>query len=360
MNRTDPIWIRIQIKKIAWITGIWMLIAMGQFFYEYAVYAQHDFMPENFKFQTWFWLNLMRAFLAGFFGGSITVIFFEKWIRTMPYINALFSVFIVYSTVFLLVSFVGYTYLFRLNQEGNLSYTDRWLQDFIMSPEFVKNFIFWFLAIMMTTAGLQVNDKYGPGVLKKVLIGTYFKPKREERIFMFIDLRNSTFIAERLGETAYFNFLKEIIEDITSPILYTRGEIYQYVGDEVVISWQLIKGKATTDCIHCYYEIQKVMSRKRPEFIEKYGVAPEFKAGLHYGHVLAGEIGVIKRDITYTGDILNTASRIQNKCNELGVDLLLSKQLLDKLSLAPHQYEPKRMGEIELRGKSERVVLYTL
>jgi len=360
MNKTDPIWLRIQFKKIAWITGIWVLISMAQFFYEYAVYAQNDFIPENFDFNTWFLINFIRTVIAGIVGGSITVFFFEKWFRTMPYFKAFISVFVVYALVFFCVSFFGYTLLFLQNQEGVLAHTDGWATDFVMSPEFVKNFIFWFLAILMTTAGLQVNDKYGPGVLKQVLIGKYFKPQREERIFMFIDLRNSTFIAERLGETAYFNFLKEVIEDITQPILYTRGEIYQYVGDEVVISWQMVKGKSTAECIRCYFEIQKVMVRKRPEYQEKYGLMPEFKAGLHYGHVLAGEIGVIKRDITYTGDILNTASRIQNKCNELGVDILLSKKLLDKLSLAPHQYNPKRMGEIELRGKSERVVLYTL
>jgi adenylate cyclase len=360
MNKTDPVWLRIQLNKVAWITGIWMLISMGQFFYEYAVYAQHDFIPQNFNFQTWFWLSLVRTFIAGVVGGSITVFFFEKWFRIMPYFKAFFSVLAIYSAVFLIVSYFAYSLLFRHNLEGSLTYTSSWANDFILSAEFIKNFIFWFLAIMMTTTGLQVNDKYGPGVLKQVLIGKYFKPRREERIFMFLDLRSSTFIAERLGEAAYFSFLKEVIEDITRPILYTRGEIYQYVGDEVVISWLLHKGKATTDCIHCYFEIQKVMSRKRPEYEEKYGLAPEFKAGLHYGHVLAGEIGVIKRDITYTGDTLNTASRIQNKCNELEVDILLSKQLLDKLSLAPHQYHPKRMGEIELRGKSEKVVLYTI
>jgi len=360
MNKSDPIWLRIQLNKIAWITGIWVLISMGQFFYEYAIYVQNDFIPPNFDFKTWLLVALLRTIIAGLAGGSITVFFFEKWFRTMPYFKAFSSVLVVYTVIFLVVSFFGYSLLYNQTEAGVFMRTDDWLVDFISNPNLIKNFVFWFVAIMLTSAGLQINDKYGPGVLKNVLVGKYFRPHREERIFMFLDLRNSTYIAERLGETAYFNFLKEVIEDITRPILYTRGEIYQYVGDEVVISWHLRHGKVTADCIRCYFEIKTVMSRKRPEYEDKYGLAPEYKAGLHYGHVLAGEIGVIKRDITYTGDVLNTASRIQNKCNELGVDLLLSQQLLDKLSLAPHEYQPQRMGEIELRGKAEKVVLYTL
>lgn len=337
-----------------------MLFSMGQFFYEYAVYVQHDFLPINFSFDKWLLANLLRTFIAGLIGGTVTVFFFEKWFRTMPYFKAFFSVLIAYSLVFFVVSYVAYSVIYANSQGGSLFQTRSWAGDFIQSAEFAKNFIFWFLAIMMTSAGLQVNDKYGPGILKQVLMGKYFKPQREERIFMFLDLRNSTTIAERLGEANYFRFLKEIIEDVTQPILYTRGEIYQYVGDEIVISWHLKRGKVTAECLRCYFEIQEVMRRKRPEYLAKYLVEPEFKAGLHYGHVLAGEIGVIKRDITYTGDVLNTASRIQNKCNELGVNLLMSKQLLDKLSLAPHQYHPKRVGEIDLRGKSEKVILYTI
>ena len=79
-----------------------------------------------------------------------------------------------------------------------------------------------------------------------------------------------------------------------------------------------------------------------------------------YGYVMAGEIGVVKRDIAFSGDVLNTAARIQQKCNELGVKILLSNYLLDKLNLPPHTYEPKKIGDMELRGKKEKVMLYTL
>ena len=205
MNKSDPVWMRIQINKIIWIVGIWMLVSIGQFFYEYAVFAEHNFLPRDFNFSNWFWVSLIRMFAASIICAGIVVVFFEKWFRTMPFFKAFLSVLSAYTLVFLVVSFVGYSLFIGHNHKYASQYMNGWSGEFIYSAVFLKNYIFWFIAVIMTTAGLQVNDKYGPGVLKHVLIGKYFKPYREERIFMFIDLRNSTFIAERLGERAYFN-----------------------------------------------------------------------------------------------------------------------------------------------------------
>ncbi len=207
---------------------------------------------------------------------------------------------------------------------------------------------------------LLVNDKYGPGVFLEFLLGKYFHPKREKRIFMFLDLRSSTTIAEKLGEEQYFSFLNDVFKYATDGILNTMGEIYQYVGDEIVISWKMEKGMKDANCIKCFFEIQSILKQKGSYFKAKYGITPEFKAGLHYGYVMAGEIGVVKRDIAFSGDVLNTTARIQSKCNELGVNILLSKYLIDHLNLSPDTYLPKKMGDIFLRGKEQKVVLYTV
>lgn len=79
---------------------------------------------------------------------------------------------------------------------------------------------------MITLIILQVNDKYEPGVFSSFLLGQYFQLKREERIFMFLDLRSSTTIAEKLGEIRYFNFIKDVFRDVTPSIINSKGEIY--------------------------------------------------------------------------------------------------------------------------------------
>jgi hypothetical protein len=48
-----------------------------------------------------------------------------------------------------------------------------------------------------------LNDQYGNGGIS-YLTGFYHKPRQEMRIFMFLDMRSSTAIAERLGHNNYF------------------------------------------------------------------------------------------------------------------------------------------------------------
>ncbi len=228
------------------------------------------------------------------------------------------------------------------------------------SPVIIIPFVFWLIVVLGTLIVFLVNDKYGPGVFVKFLQGKYFHPSREERVFMFLDLRSSTTIAETLGEERYFEFLREVVQLSTTSILKHKGEIYQYVGDEIVISWPLPLGVDQSNCINCFFDVQKRLLSHREHFENKYGIQPEFKAGLHFGNVMAGEIGVVKRDIAYSGDVLNTTARIQSKCNELGVDILLSKMLTDRIRSEVNGYITEELGVIELRGKKQKISLCTL
>jgi adenylate cyclase len=75
--------------------------------------------------------------------------------------------------------------------------------------------------------------------------------------------------------------------------------------------------------------------------------------------VTTGEVGLVKRERIYSGDVVNTAARIQNICNDHSVDNLISKDLLDILQL-PKGYEPREIGSIALRGKSQSTSLWTI
>ena len=229
----------------------------------------------------------------------------------------------------------------------------------ILSPSFFINvFLFGFL-VSCTQFMLQVSDKFGPGILWKFLIGKYYRPRQEERIFMFLDLRSSTTIAEKLSSKKFFDLLKDVFQDITEPILNSQGEIYQYVGDEVVITWPVDQGLAGNNCLLCFFRIQHALEQKEKYYIEKYDVLPSFKAGLHIGEATVGEIGVIKKDIVYSGDVLNTASRIQGECNNQNVNILLSSDLLERMQLNG-AYKQIALGEFPLKGKKERTTLYAI
>jgi class 3 adenylate cyclase len=179
------------------------------------------------------------------------------------------------------------------------------------------------------------------------------------RIFMFLDITSSTSIAENLGHIKYFELLNDFFNDLAEPIERNKGEIYQYVGDEVVVSWPFQEGIEKANCLNCFFDIIDTIDYLSVKYLDKYNMIPKFKAGMHYGKVSTGVIGSIKKEIIYTGDVLNTTSRIEGQCNHYEVNLLLSHALVSQLPLQTN-YSTRKLGEINLRGKSSVITLFTV
>lgn len=200
-----------------------------------------------------------------------------------------------------------------------------------------------------------INQRMGKGNLWRFLTGKFHTPRVEERIFMFLDLKSSTTIAEQIGHIKFSQLLQECFNDLSVVEQY-KAEVYQYVGDEAVLTWPVSVGLDDDNCIKTYFAFAELLKRKEAEFKEKYGVAPFFKAGIHLGNVTVTEVGQIKREIAFHGDTMNTTARIQEMCNELKESLLISEKLGSKLAFN-NGFAHKQVGKISLRGKSDGVIL---
>jgi adenylate cyclase len=205
---------------------------------------------------------------------------------------------------------------------------------------------------------VQVNRMVGQDVMMKFLRGRYMRPTEEDRVFMFLDLKGSTTIAERLGPR-YYQLLDDFFHDISRPVMMAGAEIYLYVGDEVVLTWELDRGLRDANCIRVYALINTAVTARADEYRQKYGVAPEYKAGVHCGPVISAQIGDIKREIVYNGDVVNTTSRIQEMCGGLDVDLLVSGDVMRRLDL-PAAYAVDELGPTPIRGKEQQVELFSV
>ena len=205
----------------------------------------------------------------------------------------------------------------------------------------------------------QMNKKFGPGVLVPLLLGKYRNPKEEKRIFMFMDLRSSTTHAENLGHLKYSALIRDSFLDINRVLSKHQAEVYQYVGDEIVVSWPGTERIGRIECIEFFFDCQYTFKLRESYYNETYGFVPEFKAGLHQGIVTAVEVGEIKRDIAYHGDTLNTASRIQSKCNEYKSDLLISDEIEKNINWG-ERFEKRFVGEVSLKGKLSAVNLFSV
>ena len=202
----------------------------------------------------------------------------------------------------------------------------------------------------------EIVDYLGLDIVGNFFSGKYSKPVFENRIFMFLDMKDSTTIAEKIGHKQQHQLISEYYGDMSDAIVLTKGSIYQYVGDEIVVSWKLSEGLKDCNSLHCFFLIEKHITEKAHEYESKYGVVPKFKAGYHCGEVTRGQVGNIKRDLLYIGDVLNATARIQGLCNQLDSSLLISSELKNQLPVNDYLFNPK--GEFELRGRNKHEELF--
>ncbi len=221
------------------------------------------------------------------------------------------------------------------------------------------NTLYLLLFILIASFLWQLKSFFVKGVLINYLIGTYHKPSIEQRIFMFLDLNDATTIAEKLGSKKYSFLLSDFFTDLDSAFTKTKGHVFQYVGDEVVVIWKPKAGLKNNNCLKAYFLAEQILNSRKEYYHNKYKVIPSFKASLHLGQVTITEIGASKKEIAYHGDTINTASRICSMAHTLGENILISKELYDNLNDAAN-YVYKDLGEHSLKGKNEKIHLYSI
>ncbi len=231
-------------------------------------------------------------------------------------------------------------------------------QNELMQPRLLtRKILYWIILFVVTQLYIEINEKYSPGVFIDIIRGKYMQPKIEKRIVMFMDLKDSTPIAEKLGHVENFKFIRDFIYHVSMALIEHDGRIYQYVGDEIVVSWLYTK-KNTKKCMASIIDARKNLQKNSNQFRSSYDIVPEFRVGLHMGDVTVGEIGVIKRDLAMSGDTMNTTARIRSACNELNQKFIMSKDFMENSDLKDWQGES--LGIVDLKGKAVGIELFSI
>ena len=347
---------QLKLKQLKVIIVAWLIMGFLIAVYDHLVLLSNDAygLPEQRSFTFSLVLNVGAALTGALLGGSFLVFFVNVRYQDKPYGYTIIAVSISFILIIALIALIIAIILAPALTPGSILDTMSG-----MASRTFKNIIIWSFIVAITQLFLQVNSKFGQESFWNIIRGKYNTPKEEKRIFMFLDLNSSTAIAEQLGDETYHAFLKDFFADITNPILENKGEIYQYVGDEVVIAWNYEDGKKDLHCLKCFFDMKLHIQKRKEKYLRQYGVIPSFKAGIHCGKVIAGEVGIIKRDITYSGDVLNTTSRILNKCGEFNEEIIASAELLSEVSFIK-DYITRPLGAIKLKGKEKEVLLNAL
>lgn len=329
-----------KLKQLGVIIIAWLIIGFLIAVYDHLVLSTNNSLgpSPDYTFLGSVIRNMFAGLIGALLGGSLLVFYVNVKYQDKSYAYTVLAVIVSFVFIILFINV-----LFRIFS----------VQD---THRLFKNSLSWIVVVSVTQLLLQINSKFGHGTFWNIVRGKYNTPKEERRIFMFLDINSSTTIAEQLGDKRYHEFLKDFFIDITNPILDNKGEIYQYAGDEVIVAWKYEDGIENSMCVQCFFDIKTYINDRKDKYLQRYSVIPTFKAGIHCGKVVAGEVGIIKRDITYSGDVLNTTSRIQGMCKQYDAEVIVSAELINELKLTKG-YVVKALGAIKLKGKEHEMLL---
>lgn len=297
---------------------------------------------------------VLEGMLLGLFYAAISRLTGRDRLRKRPlyqlvFIKAVLDLLALVMVGLLVVAVFEFTHLMPDMSESD--------QQALTSPAFVGSVLLWLLfCTLFVSLILEMRRKLGPHVMTSLLLGHYYKPRNEERVFLFMDLKDSTHITETLGHETYSLFLRECYAELTELILRHQAEVYQYVGDEVVLSWPA-SADNVKHCVELGLKFQKRLVKREPHYTRTFGLAPTFRAGADLGTVTVTEVGEVKTEIAYHGDVLNTAARLLSSCKEVGVLFLISQTLQQQL---PAEVSTTAVGSLELRGKDQPVPSFSV
>lgn len=303
-------------------------------------------------------LRELNVFIFSLIIGYFLVSILRNFKRNLsPGVNLLLKTLLLIGVAIVMNFFIYFTYSLVIKGQPAGDAFQRFVENTFGEKWLLEKMPEWVLLFILTQLALEVNQKYSQGVFLNIMIGKYVQPREENRIIMFIDLKNSTPIAEKLGHKEYFKFIRDVIYCLSAGIAECDGRVYQYVGDEIVAWWpsSTINAKKAVNAI---ISSRKIINSNGEVFKRSYDILPEYKVGVHTGNVTVGQVGLTKKDLVMSGDTINTAARIRSACTELNQKVLVSKEMIELLEMKDWQTES--LGMVDLKGKNDSLELFAL
>ena len=271
-----------------------------------------------------------------------------RWIEQKPLVLTILIKGLIYGTVIIAVELGNLGEMVVVGKVNDPS-TAKAFAPISIVFSFVITFIIMFI--------LQISRLLGGQTLRNLVLGRYHRPRMEERFFLFVDIVGSTRIAEKIGPLSMHRFLNHVFALVADPVTDHHGEIYQYVGDEIVITWQVAEGRHAARPLSCFLAIQSALADATPWFKDSFDVTPAVRGSLHAGPVVTGEVGVNRRSIVFHGDVMNVSARLEQATREMDCPFLVSADAVDLLE-DKAGYHIHDHGSRTLRGRQTPMQVY--
>jgi adenylate cyclase len=219
---------------------------------------------------------------------------------------------------------------------------------------FWSGFLYSAAVSVVMNLGFAIANIIGPGALLNFITGRYHSPVEENRFVLFVDIAGSTGLAERLGGIGIHRFLDRTFRLLTLAVVDYRGEVHDYVGDEIIVTWP--EGAGAVECrpLLCFVAMRAALAAAAKEFEREFGAVPTIRGSLHFGPVIIGEIGDVKRAIVFNGDVMNTAARLEELSRNVDGGFLASGAAITRFGSVP-PFAMRDLGRLPIRGRADGI-----
>ncbi|MDZ4405031.1 adenylate/guanylate cyclase domain-containing protein [Prosthecobacter sp.] len=178
---------------------------------------------------------------------------------------------------------------------------------------------------------------------------------KAQAAMMFTDIESFTDMCQRVRDPERIvENLNGYFERTTSHIFDHDGIVIKFIGDAIFAAWGVpfADEQAPLKSVRAawkLYENAKLIVG---------GDELRTRVGLHFGEVVAGNIGSSKHiDYTLIGDAVNLAARLESLNKALGTNILLSEAVHAHLG---GEFCTRRVGQFRVKGRHDVTTVYEL
>jgi adenylate cyclase len=225
------------------------------------------------------------------------------------------------------------------------------------SKTFWAGFAYSAVLSIVVNLGLGISNIVGYRAFLNFITGRYHAPVEENRFVLFVDIAGSTGLAERLGGIGIHRLLDRIFRLLTLAVSDYRGEVLNYVGDEVIVTWRERSGAIDCRPLRCFMAMRDELAQASSQLQHEFGVVPRIRGSLHFGPVIVGEIGDVKRAIVFNGDVMNTTARLEELSRSVDGGFLASRAAMERFGSAP-PFAVRDLGRLPIRGRADGIDVF--
>jgi adenylate cyclase len=173
---------------------------------------------------------------------------------------------------------------------------------------------------------------------------------------LLTDAGQYTALSETMQPNELSNLMDKYYEVLFGPVKRHGGIVINVVGDSMVAVWAAPHPDAALRNQACFAALD-IADRVRQFNESSNTLELPIRIGLHSGQILLGTVGAVDHyEYRPTGDIVNTASRMEGLNKYLETRILASEEVLHQLD----GFLTRELGKFLLAGKSKPVVVHEL